>query len=491
MLVILPLPAFAISTLSISSPAADGVFVLRGVGLEAVSGLQISVSYDSATLSNPRIALGSLVSGMYNATNPGNPIQVAIVSTTKAISDTGTIATITFERTGASPGRITALTGTLIDLQGAKVAMAQPIVIDPPGPSTPAPGQQPGNPTGTGNPTGNTGNAGTDTNISATGRTATATTPSRTVAGTVTFPSNETPANETNEPAAIEPEPQIETAPQETPEPQGVEGEVPAEESAAPVPEADETKAPEPEATAQPAAAPPAAAPPAAAPPAAAPQPVQTVLERFRVFEGERTVQNQVALFHSRAVQAFSQSPAIAIADGEATVRLTISRLAGDKAPNFTFNSARFVSLARSDNGEWEVEVRPEKDAIKASVGMLYNGMVQELPLTVAPEANVAPNKSGDITEADFQLFLKERGTASAPKFDLNGDGRRDYIDDYIFTASYLVKMEEKATRKQGAQSQAPSPLMGEGWGEGEKLAQASPSPPPPPIKGGGATAGA
>ena len=52
------------------------------------------------------------------------------------------------------------------------------------------------------------------------------------------------------------------------------------------------------------------------------------------------------------------------------------------------------------------------------------------------------------VTEADFQLFLKERGTPSASRFDLNRDGRRDYLDDYIFTANYLVKMQEQGKKK-------------------------------------------
>jgi hypothetical protein len=68
--------------------------------------------------------------------------------------------------------------------------------------------------------------------------------------------------------------------------------------------------------------------------------------------------------------------------------------------------------------------------------------------LTVVPPlpANLKIGNGGKLTEADFNQFLKERGTDKAPRFDLNGDGKRDYVDDYIFTANYLVKLETAET---------------------------------------------
>ena len=120
--------------------------------------------------------------------------------------------------------------------------------------------------------------------------------------------------------------------------------------------------------------------------------------------------------------------------------------------PNFAFNSARYVSLARGDEGEWEVEVRPDAGAVSASVTMLANGTLQEFPLTVTPKVEVSLIKPGKVSEADFLLFLKETGTPAAPGHDLNGDGKRDYLDDYIFTANYLLKVGEQANNKKAAQ---------------------------------------
>ncbi len=74
--------------------------------------------------------------------------------------------------------------------------------------------------------------------------------------------------------------------------------------------------------------------------------------------------------------------------------------------------------------------------------------MKLEIPLTVSPKARVDLIQTDKVSEADFALFLKERGAAGAPKFDLNGDGKRDYLDDYIFTANYLAAQKEKSGKE-------------------------------------------
>jgi hypothetical protein len=179
---------------------------------------------------------------------------------------------------------------------------------------------------------------------------------------------------------------------------------------------------------------------------------VESVLERFRLFQGEKTVGSLAALFKRDGAVSFSQSPAIAIADGKSSVRLAISGVTGDKAPNFTFHAARFVSLSHTGVGAWEVEVTPEPGAVQAGVTMFMNGTQQEFPLTVTPKVDLVVTKGAGVGESDFLFFLKERGTTSAPKFDLNGDGRRDYLDDYIFTANYLLQLDEKEKQKTAQQ---------------------------------------
>lgn len=68
-------------------------------------------------------------------------------------------------------------------------------------------------------------------------------------------------------------------------------------------------------------------------------------------------------------------------------------------------------------------------------------------PLTITPKISMKPTGAGAITEADFTNFLKAGKTAKTKKFDLNGDGKRDYIDDYIFTANYVSELNQSAIK--------------------------------------------
>jgi hypothetical protein len=173
----------------------------------------------------------------------------------------------------------------------------------------------------------------------------------------------------------------------------------------------------------------------------------QSVLERFRLFQGERSAKKLTALFDPPPGASFRQEPPIVIADGKGTARVSIGQVAGDKTPNFTFSSARYVSFHRVSGREWLVEAKPEQGVSSAEIVILCGGKVRRIPLTVTPAARVDITAPGTVTEADFEIFLKERGSASAPKYDLNGDGKRDYLDDYIFTANYLLATEKEKAK--------------------------------------------
>jgi len=415
-LVMLPVPAFAAPTLYISSPSADGTFVLRGEQMTGVAGLDIRIGYDARTLSNPQVVLGSLVSGMLNATNPSNPIRMAIVGTSPITgSGSGIIATITFDRTGSAPGAVTSLIGSLIDGNQKKVAMAQPVITNPVVASEET--QNNGQTGSTAPP--QTGGGQTDDGELVVDTTNAARTSPLVLGGSVTMPGEETRPVDNAQAATQTGEPEEQQLQREEAPPVPQDERQPAEISA-------------PKKVTQ-------------------PKPIVSVVERFRVAEGEKSVQSLTALFRLDPADTFTQIPSIGIADGKATVTLLIAMETGERAPNFAFNASRYVSLHRTAEG-WEIEARPDQGVVKAGVTMLYNGLIQEFPLTVAPKAQLVPGKPRPVTEADFQLFLKDRGTESAPKFDLNRDGRRDYLDDYIFTANYLLQMEKQAGKKKGAE---------------------------------------
>lgn len=70
---------------------------------------------------------------------------------------------------------------------------------------------------------------------------------------------------------------------------------------------------------------------------------------------------------------------------------------------------------------------------------MPQDNVLVVFPLTLVPKASPEVGKKKGLDEAAFNAFLSERGTSERPKFDLNNDGKRDYIDDYIYTANYIA----------------------------------------------------
>jgi hypothetical protein len=173
-----------------------------------------------------------------------------------------------------------------------------------------------------------------------------------------------------------------------------------------------------------------------------------SVLERFKDFKGEKTPKALMALF-SMQDNEVKQDPPIVISNGKATVKIILKLNSKGEDNNFLLDGVSLVSLKNNEKDMWTVELLPDSKAYEATISVPRNNQLYVIPLTVAPPLYVNIGFSaGRLTEADFKLYLKEKGTVKAPRFDLNGDGRRDYIDDYIFTANYIVLRD--STTKQG-----------------------------------------
>lgn len=407
-LLMFPLPALAVATLSIA-PAGDGIFLLSGSDLDGVAGIEVTVSYDTALLTNPRVSQGTLLNGAVMTANTGSAgrIHLAAVSG-KSFDRNGSIATFSFQRVGASAGMITSLTGKLASVSGGALPVLFSVANPPPPPDPLDDLPLQDNKTASAAQEQNTVTSPT---TGAAGR----------IGGTLTMPAETGVAMEVSE----QPEPPAE--PRDT---------VTTQEPAASVPAASKE-----------------AALPAKTPKAPV-EPVEAVLERFRLFTGERSAKKLMALFDSGRSTAFRQEPPVVIADGASTVKVALFSL-GDKTPKFLFSHGRYVSSEKGADGEWIVEMRPDAGALAAGITVLMDGLREEIPLAVSPKARVDLITAGKTSAADFALFLKERGTSSAPRFDLNGDGKRDYVDDYIFTANYLVE-EEKQSGKRAIMQKAP-----------------------------------
>ena len=161
------------------------------------------------------------------------------------------------------------------------------------------------------------------------------------------------------------------------------------------------------------------------------------VIENFRTYSGAKSSANFIALFSKEIAPTIRQVPAVVLSDGKTPVIIAVKlEDAADKSPNFALSGAKLVTLNRDASAAWIIEALPQKGVAKAALTILTDSETVEYPLTVAVAV-----ESVSTSEADFAVFLKDSGVTT-PKRDLNGDGKHDYLDDFIYTANYLVLRE-------------------------------------------------
>jgi hypothetical protein len=379
--------------LTISS-SGNGVFALQGAGLADVAGIDVTISYDTATLANPRVVQGGMISGAMMMANPNyspGVIRIVIV-TTRIIAGSGLIATINFDRPGGGNGKVLSLNAKVINQNGAPINVGRQII----------------NPTDTSSLSGGTDTTGTGSRYLG--------------------PAGMDIPSEKGE------SPQQKDVPGTAPELMSVEtGEVRAEEPT--VEDTHDQRSP------------------AAQIPAASPENkfvvYKSVPERFREYKGEKSPRALVALFSVEPMPGVRQEPAVALSDGKTRIKVFIQLPSvGKEAPNFSLKGAKLISLKMNEDS-WVIEALPAEKVHEAAITVLNNGSMMEIPLTVAPPMNPSTDKIGNLGEAEFSLFMKERGTEKTPRFDLNGDGVRNYMDDYIFTANFIVKRDSERKQKE------------------------------------------
>jgi len=407
------------------SPSSDGVYEVQGNNFSDSSGIDITIRYDPAALASPQVAQGGLVGGALMAVNASTSgkIRLALVRVT-AINGSGTIATITFTRVKSTGADIQSVVSSAINTSGKNIALTSQVVNSAKtadsGVSTE---QQTGQPTG-----GSSTSTVTNTPVT----TATAQV-SGTSVTTSTAPVPSTTAASATAPIAI-----VGVAvPSASASSSDIKSATSATDQSAP-----DTQKPENEKTIS---QEPAKVALAEKPVVQAPGPekkkvmaYQSVLDKFKEYKGKRTPEALMALFNPQVGQPI-QEPRIAFADGKTTVKVVLELNPKGENNNFLLDGANLVSLNNKDKNFWIAELLPDKRAYEATISIPKNNQWYVIPLTIAPPMDVNIDRSASrLTEADFRLFLKEKGTIKAPRFDLNNDGVRNYIDDYIFTANYL-----------------------------------------------------
>jgi hypothetical protein len=391
------------------APASDSVYALQGTDLSDASGMDITIRYDPSALAGPQVVQGGLIGGALMAINASTPgmIRLALVRVT-AISGSGTIATITFTRLNSTGADILSLVSSVINSAGRNIPVTSQVLNSvktaDSGAST---DQKAGQSTGGTSPSPESGTPGS-----------TATAPTGVVGMVVPVPG--APASD------------VQSANSSTGQPAS-DLQQPAADAIATLEAAKDSggkmiaKAVEPERKKI--------------------KMYQSVLERFKDFKGKKTPKTLMALFQEK--EANQQDPPVVLSNGKATVKIVLELDSRGNNNNFLLDGVSLVSLKNKEKDLWVLELLPDSMTYEATVSVPRNNQWYVVPLTVAPPMDVNISSANDrLTETDFKRFLKEQGTAKAPRFDLNKDGRRDYVDDFIFTANYLVQQDSHAKQE-------------------------------------------
>ncbi|MDD2366249.1 MAG: hypothetical protein PHN84_08805 [Desulfuromonadaceae bacterium] len=401
-------PAFGGAILSINT-IGDKSYSIQGSNMDGVSGIQLEISYDTSSLKAPNVVQGGLVSGAMIAANTSIPgkIIIAIIST-KSFSGNGQIANITFA-TKTGNGKLTIDSSNIIDSNGSPVTSLNSDAVE-------------------NNQTISTTETSTPSNIALSNSpqqpqevkpspinqgTQTISTPIQTYLGTVTLPAINTPEQETPEPSVTV----ITTSDNEAGSTSSKTEPVHEKVSS----KIDETK------------------------PNETPQYIvyKGIIDRFKNYGSDKNLSNVIKLFEKKVCQIAQQNPQIMVSDGKNSAILTIDlppRIS--TSPNFAVNNGKLVSFYKDEKtkGRWTAEVLPTIASSMSTLTIIAGVEEFECPITVTQPLN----DSISLDEKGWNRFITEIGPAESPLHDLNSDGVRDYKDEFIFVANYLLNTSIK-----------------------------------------------
>jgi hypothetical protein len=129
---------------------------------------------------------------------------------------------------------------------------------------------------------------------------------------------------------------------------------------------------------------------------------LESVLERFRSYKGEK---NRITLgnLFRRSDAGFTQDPAVLLSNGTAQARVTVRVSAqGDQAPSFMVSGGKCVGVEITDNNTWLFDIVPDRGSSATSVTILTEKSMVEYPLTVAPPLSLFDTKKAESALVEY-----------------------------------------------------------------------------------------
>lgn len=405
-------------------PLGATTYSIRATDLQDSAGIELSVLYDKDALENPVVTYGALTAGAMPAQNVTVPGSVRIVFiTTGAIKGTGELAAISFVSKGKAQAWQPKLSPSpsVFAADGSQLAVQlSPISSQPP------PSEAETTSTGSTTITATTGNT---TGIASSLTASTAIQSGTTLVSNITLPASGDQSSHDRK-DVVRQEPTYQNPPSEPVA--GVTGSAPTPSQAdvAPVvvPTVDNT---------------------AGTRTLSALKSVQSVPERFRTYKDARTIKQFVALFDPNALHAagFVQTPDIIVTDGKSLVTVSIELANSVDTPSFSLKGANMKSIRQVTGSLWELDAVPQKDKSDVRLSIVLKGERAEIPLVAVPPINQKGADLLSLSDAALDALLAKPSATGKPAFDVNSDGKQDYLDDYILVAHWLLKQKPQVKK--------------------------------------------
>jgi hypothetical protein len=165
---------------------------------------------------------------------------------------------------------------------------------------------------------------------------------------------------------------------------------------------------------------------------------IESVLERFKTFRGEKSLGSFSALFGNKNSVRVKQEPAVAISDGRSMVFVRIEMPQDVAHPiGIALSDARLLSKESGDK-KILITVLPREGTWDPRLVIISGQHMIDYPLVVAPPVALAEGLRADTFLEALQAYILNQPPA------LQREETR-YISEYIFTANYLAGRERKA----------------------------------------------
>lgn len=409
------------------APTGSAAYSITATDLQESAGIDLLISYDTATLETPKVKSGALATGAMMEANVSTSGVVRIVFITAgAIKGTGELASVTFTKKGTTPAPPLKLSSSVYAASGSQLAVQSTSVAQQQEAGTDSPNKDSKTPSA--------GTAGAPV-VSSSGTMATIFSPITpqvsTTSGSVSFPQETVvkndPARQGASKDGLSEEPEYMKTPADTP--------AVAVGSAAVTVALPEIKA------------------------AGALHTLksnQSVLDSFRVYKDMRTVKQLSALFKDSGLHTTGivQSPPIVVSDGKTIVTVAVD-LSAEAAPSFSLKGANMKSIRRVSDKKWEIDALPQKGKSDIRLSILLKGERTEAPLVVVPTiSQEVAGKLATLSVVALDAMLATPLKNNKPAYDMNNDRKQDYVDDYILIGHWLLMQQRSvngAARKPAA----------------------------------------